>query len=123
MAVHHTRGLTAAVVALALVGAGGSSASAETGEAGVPPAAPEQKSAGSNLSSSKMTGQELAAFRKAQGYKGDGKKDEAWLKSLRQKFRTGEFAPATSTTATLASGTSVSTSVYDPNALTTGPGY
>ena len=127
MAVRHTRCLVAGLMTLALVGAAATTASAD-GQGREPQPTPGQFSTkGWDFSGSKMTPKELAAFRKAQGYKGDGtdngRKDEAWLKSLRKKMGTGEFAAAKGSATTVAGGPDMSPVDPDPYALTTGSGY
>lgn len=69
----------------------------------------------------KLTERELAAFRKSQGYQGDGVKDYAWLTSLRKQLGTGEFAGAkVGSAASEASSPQMSLAATTP---TSGPGY
>lgn len=68
----------------------------------------------------KLSERELAAFRKSQGYQGDGVKDRAWLTSLRKQLGTGEF---TGTKAGAGSAVASSPMSLAANTPTSGPGY
>ena len=69
----------------------------------------------------KLTDHELAAFRKSQGYQGDGVKDKTWLTSLRKQLSTGEFPGAKANFAGSAPASSQMS--LAANTPTSGPGY
>lgn len=81
----------------------------------------QQKSKRKAKPNAKLTDHELAAFRKSQGYQGDGVKDTAWLTSLRKQLGTGEFAGAKVSFA--GSAPASSRLSLAANTPTSGPGY
>lgn len=123
MRIRSRQGLTCAALALSLVGGTAASASAEGNG---PPTdetsrtRPAEKASAWDLTKSKLSPEEIAAFRKRQGFKGDGVKDQAWLTSLRRKLGTGEFAaPAKTTDGQVNSALTPQSS----NVVTSGSGY
>lgn len=135
----------AAMTALLLAGSTSSAAWAQdnpaptTDEAATTGATVTEGSGGWTVKApgSKLTPQELAAFRAREGLNADGtapgpaKKDEAWLKTVRQRLGTGEFkgngakplARKDGTTIVNSCPVSDPCSPGDPNAPTTGSGY
>lgn len=68
----------------------------------------------------KLSARELAAFRTRQNFRGDGVKDQAWLRSVRQRLGTGEFARNRVAASPSKLGAPVSGARSVP---TSGPGY